>query len=244
MAGSAAPRRRAAGDRRPRPHGRRRPTFLPVASSPLVALRFVFRVGSQDDPKGKEGLAALTAAMVAEGGTKDLTYDQLLEQFYPMAAGSRRRLPQEVTVFAGEVHRDNLAAYVPLVTSMLTTPRFAPEDFERLQNEALDYLTKTLRGGNDEELGKWTLQLALYQDHPYGHVDQGTVAGLKAITLDDVKAFHKQHYTREALDARASPAASIRRSSDELEQRPRLARRRGRPPRRSCPSPRRRRGSR
>ena len=49
-------------------------TFLPIASTPLVALRFVFNVGSQDDPKGKEGLAALTAAMVAEGGTKDLSY--------------------------------------------------------------------------------------------------------------------------------------------------------------------------
>jgi zinc protease len=86
------------------------------------------------------------------------------------------------------------------VTSMLTTPRFAPEDFERLQNESIDYLTKTLRGGNDEELGKWTLQLALYRNHPYGHVSQGTVAGLKAITLDDVKAFHKQHYALGGLN--------------------------------------------
>ena len=46
--------------------------LLPSPSSPLVAFRFVFRVGSQNDPKGKEGLAALTAAMVAEGGTKSL----------------------------------------------------------------------------------------------------------------------------------------------------------------------------
>src|SRR5439155_12439890 len=38
-------------------------TFLPVAATPLVALRFVFQAGAEDDPKGKEGLAALTAAM-------------------------------------------------------------------------------------------------------------------------------------------------------------------------------------
>jgi zinc protease len=174
-------------------------TFLPVASTPLVALRFVFQVGSQDDPKGKEGLAALTAAMVAEGGTKDLSYDQLLEKFYPMAASLSGSCRREVSVFSGEVHRDNLAAYTPLVTGMLTTPRFAPDDFERLRNEAIDDLTKTLRGGNDEELGKWTLQLALYKDHPYGHVNRGTVAGLKAITLDEVKAFHKQYYARNTL---------------------------------------------
>ena len=137
--------------------------------------------------------------MLAEGGTKSLSYEQLLERFYPMAAGLDGSCRKEVTVFLGTVHRDNLQAYIPLATEMLTTPRFATEDFERLRNEALDYVTKTLRGNNDEELGKWTLQSRLYEGHPYGHPDRGTVEGLKAITLDDVKAFHKKHFTREAL---------------------------------------------
>lgn len=178
---------------------RKTATYLPSASSPMVALRVVFRVGSQDDPKGKEGLAALTAALVAEGGSKDLTYEQVLERFYPMAAELSGACRKEVTVFAAVVHRDNLAAYAKIVSGMIVEPRFAPEDLERLRNESLDYLTKSLRGGNDEELGKWTLQRALYADHPYGHVDRGTVAGLKAITLDDVKAFHRAHYTQAKL---------------------------------------------
>lgn len=175
-------------------------TFLPSESSPLVALRFVFRVGSAEDPRGKEGLAALTAAMVAEGGTKDLTYEQVLKRFYPMAAGLSSACRKEVSVFEGEVHRDNLAEYTRLAGAMLTTPRFSPSDFDRLRNEALDYLSKTLRGGADEELGKWTLQLELFKSHPYGHVDRGTVEGLKAITLDDVRAFHKRHYTLANLN--------------------------------------------
>jgi zinc protease len=173
--------------------------FLPSRSTPLVALRFVLRAGSQDDPKGKEGLAALTAAMVAEGGTKELAYDQILEKFYPMAASLSGSCRKEVTVFSGEIHRDNLAAYEAIATAMLTRPRFDPEDFERLRNEAIDYVSKTLRGNNDEELGKWTLQVELYKDHPYGHVDRGTVQGLKSITLDDVKAFHRAHYHRGNL---------------------------------------------
>ena len=175
------------------------PTFLPSKSTPLVALRLVFRVGSEDDPPGKEGLAALTAAMLAEGGTTELTYDQILTKFYPMAAGLSASCRKEVTVLSGEVHRDNLAKYVPLAASMIASPRFAPDDFERLKSEALDYVSKILRAANDEELGKWTLQVELYKGHPYGHVDRGTVAGLKAITLDDVKAFHREHFTRESL---------------------------------------------
>ena len=131
------------------------PTLLNSPANPLVALRVVFRAGSQDDPPGKEGLAALTAAMVAEGGTRSLSYEQILEAFYPMAAMLGGECHKELTVFAGTIHRDNLAAYIPLVTDMITQPRFAAEDFERLRNEALDYITKTLRGNNDEELGKW-----------------------------------------------------------------------------------------
>jgi zinc protease len=174
-------------------------TFLPSQSSPLVAVRFVFRVGSQHDPRGKEGLAALTAAMVGEGGTKELTYEQLLKKFYPMASGLSAACRKEVTVFEGEVHRDNLSEFARLAVSMLTTPRFAPEDFERLRNEAIDHVSKTLRGNNDEELGKSTLLVELFREHPYGHVDRGTVKGLKSITLEDVRAFHRTHYTLGSL---------------------------------------------
>jgi zinc protease len=159
----------------------------------------VVRAGSQDDPPGKEGLAALTAAMVAEGGTKSLSYDQVLAAFYPMATSLDHVCRKEVTVFSSTVHRDNLRAYISLATEMITQPRFAPEDFERLRNQALDYVTKFLRGNNDEELGKWTLQTELYKNHPYGHPDQGTADGLNAITLEDVKEFHRHRYTNQAL---------------------------------------------
>ena len=44
--------------------------------------------------------------------------------------------------------------------------------------------------------GKTTLlRMIIGQEKP----DRGTIEGLKAITLDDVKAFHHKHYTLEAL---------------------------------------------
>src|SRR5262249_34157696 len=150
---------------------------IPAGDTPLVAVRFAVRVGSQDDPPGKEGLAALTAAMVTEGGAGQLSYQQGLARFYPMATSLSGACREALTVFSGTVHRAHLLRYLPLVVSMIHAPRFAPEDFERLRNEAVDYVSKTLRAGNDEELGKWALQVALYQGHPYGHVDRGTVEG-------------------------------------------------------------------
>jgi zinc protease len=176
------------------------PTLLSSPANPLVAVRVVFRAGSQNDPVGKEGLAALTAAMIAEGGTQSLTYRQVLEALYPMAASLGGECHKELTVFSGTIHRDNLAVYIPIVTDMIIRPRFAPEDFDRLKNESIDYITKSLRGNDDEQLGKWTLQVEIYKNHPYGHPDTGTAQGLKSITLEDVKEFHRRHYSRPALE--------------------------------------------
>ena len=174
-------------------------TLLYSASDPLVAFRVVFTVGSQNDPPGKEGLAALTASMVAEGGSKSLTYNQILAAFYPMAATVNGACYKEMTVFDGVIHRDNMRTYFPIATEVIAQPRFDPADFERLRNEAIDYVTKTLRGNNDEALGKWALQTEIYKDHPYGHPDVGTAQGLKSITLEDVKKFHRRHYSRNSL---------------------------------------------
>ena len=50
-----------------------RTVLLPSPGNPLVAIRLFFEVGGSDDPHGKEGLAALTAAMLGEGGTRERT---------------------------------------------------------------------------------------------------------------------------------------------------------------------------
>lgn len=167
-----------------------------ASTSPLVALRIGFSVGSQNDPPGKEGLAALTARMLAEGGSQQVPYAELLERLYPLAAGMGGDCDKELTVFTGEVHRDKLDEFYALFADTLLRPRFDPSDFARLRDEQISALEADLRGNDDENLGKWTLQLALYPpSHPYGHVDTGTVQGLKSITLDDVKEFYRTHYT-------------------------------------------------
>jgi zinc protease len=100
-----------------------------------VALRVAFRAGAQDDPPGKEGLAALTARLVSEGGYGDVTYEQLLEKLYPLAAEIGGDCDKELTAFTGSVHPDNLAAFARLLGRVLLKPRFGEADFERIRQE-------------------------------------------------------------------------------------------------------------
>jgi len=176
-----------------------RTVFLPSPGNPLVALRVYFKLGSVDDPKGKEGLAALTGDIVGQGGTKARTYAEVLDALYPLAASIRVTGDKESLVFSGMVHRDNVERFADLLADQILTPRFAEDDFTRNRQDALDYVTKTLRGTADEDLGKQAMATVLYQGHPYGTPTPGTVAGLTAITLDDVKAFHASHFSRDRL---------------------------------------------
>ncbi len=161
----------------------RSPTF----SFPTVRrwLRFAlqFMSGAAADPKGKEGVAALTAAMLAQGGSRTMTYEQIVEAMYPMATSFGWQIDKEMTVFTGTTHVDNLDKYYGLISQMLLDPGFRADDFSRLKTDAINFLKVSLRESNDEELGKEYLYNIIYDGHPYEHHNMGTVSSLEKLTL-------------------------------------------------------------
>jgi zinc protease len=137
--------------------------------------------------------------MLSGGGTKDLTYRQVTEAFYPMATSLGSQVDQEMTVFEGATHTDNLQAYYKLVRSMLLEPGWREDDLKRLKDQAINAIKTGLRGSNDEELGKEVLYSAIYTGTPYASYSQGAISNLERITLDDVKLFYTQHYRQSNL---------------------------------------------
>jgi zinc protease len=82
---------------------------------------------------------------------------------------------------------------------LIVAPRLDLADFERNRDYLTNAIVSTLRGNDDEELGKQTLNALLYEGHPYEATEMGTEQGLAAITIDDVRAFHAAHYTQDNL---------------------------------------------
>ncbi len=169
---------------------------LAVADNPMIHLRIILDVGSAYDPEGKEGLGALTFSMLADGGTKTLSYKDIMGKFYPMAASVSMSMDKEMTAFYGTIHKDNLNGYYAIFKDMLLDPGFREEDFIRLKTNQLDFLDKTLVNNMDEQFGKEILNLKMYAGHPYGHHEYGTVESVKSLTLGDVKAYYKEHFVR------------------------------------------------
>src|SRR5213594_1972143 len=171
------------------------PTVLLPGTSPLVTFRILFMTGSAFDPPGKEGLAALTASMLAQGGTRSMSYDQIVQALYPMASSINAQVDKEMTVFTGTTHIENLDRYYALLKDILLDPGLRAEDFKRLRDDAINFLKVSLRESNDEELGKEELYNIIYTGHPYGHHNTGKISSLEKLTLDDVRGFYRDHYT-------------------------------------------------
>jgi zinc protease len=171
------------------------PILLPTPSEPTISYSVWFQVGSQNDPPGKEGLAYLTGQMLADASTLDNRYEEILELLYPIASNYQIRVDREMTTLTGRTHRDNVAVFSQLYADAYLRPAFDESDFQRIKNDTINYLENVLRYSSDEELGKAALNSSIFAGTPYAHPPQGTVDGLNAITLEDVRNFYQQYFT-------------------------------------------------
>jgi zinc protease len=163
---------------------------LKLPKSDIIVLKLMFKNGSICDVKGKEGITIMTADMIAEGGTTILTSSEIQDKIYPWAASMSVSVDKQVSIFTFEVHKDHLNDFYPIILDLFISPRFAEDDFNRIRSNQLNYVSEVIRSSSDEEYSKKYLEDLLFRGTNMQHLVQGTVSGVEAIHLDDVK----QHY--------------------------------------------------
>ncbi len=173
--------------------------LLPSDDSNTVSFRFLFEAGSANDPEGQKGMTALCAFLMANGGTTALTYPELTEALFPMAADISVNVDRDQTVFFGRVHKDEAARYYELIRDVLVSPRMEEKDFQRIRDQVKTDLTLSLKGNDDEELGKAALHWLMYEGHPYGPPVQGIASDLDGSTLEAVKEQREKNFCASRL---------------------------------------------
>ena len=170
----------------------------PNAASPLMTMRMVFRVGSIHDPAGKEGLARLTASMIADASTQNRGLAELEKAYAATGSGLGALVDKELTSFSVTAPKIKAGEALDLAMEQMLEAGFKDDDFQRLRAQQLNALNIGLKASNDEELGKLALESRMFAE-PYAHPVLGTTRGLQAITLADVKTFAKSYYTKQRL---------------------------------------------
>lgn len=172
---------------------------LKLPNSNKIVVKFMFRNGSITDPAGKEGLTNATASVIAGGGTGDLSYSQIQDKIYPMAASYGASTDKEVSIFTFEVHKDWLKEFYPIMIGLMTNPAFKDEDFQRVISNQQNYVDQVIRASSDEDYSKKALEDFLFRGTNYQHMVAGKTASVKNISLGDIRNQYRNFFTKNNL---------------------------------------------
>ncbi|HEX8705721.1 MAG TPA: pitrilysin family protein, partial [Myxococcaceae bacterium] len=158
----------------------------------VISLRW----GTEQTLMGREEAAKAAGAMLMRG-TKTKSRQQLKDTLDRLKArvgvdGG----PLGASVFV-EVKRENLPEVLRLVAEVLREPGFDEKEFALLQQERLAGMEKA-RSEPDTQ-GGYAYRRALGSHYPKGHpyyapTVEEELAGLKAVTLEQARAFHREFY--------------------------------------------------
>ncbi len=158
---------------------------------PLISFSITFMGGAnQFEPAGKQSAASLTAALLSEG-TKSRDAEALSNALQLLGTSINSSVAGE----SGSISFRSTAAKFPatldILAEMLVTPTFPQAGLERLRGQRLVQLTQAR--AQTGAIANRVFPRVVYGDaHPYGRVV--TEESLKAVTRDDIAAFHKAYY--------------------------------------------------
>ena len=164
--------------------------LLPVADDPTISFRIWFKVGSQNDPPGKEGLAAITGRDARRGArpSRTATSRSSTSSFRWPAGYSAVDLGRDDGHLRPRPQGQPRPSTIRCLIEAILAPAFKQEDLDRLKSQTLNYLENTLRYASDEELGKAVLYNDDLRRHALrAHSRPGRSRACEAITLDDVR---------------------------------------------------------
>jgi zinc protease len=172
---------------------------------PLVNIVITVRTGRYLEPAGQEGLAGITGAQIRRGGTKNLTAEQLDERFAFLAAQASSGIGDTSGAAGLNCLRDNLDESLRLFVEMLKEPRFQEDRLQLAKEQAFQEMKK--RNDESEEIEGREWSVLLYGEDFFTN-RFSTEASVKAITRDDLVAFHRRYYSPANMIAAVSGSFS------------------------------------
>ena len=161
--------------------------FIETHRVPLVEVLAVVRAGAAADPKGKEGLANLTAAMLDRGAGQRSALE-ISDAVDYLGADLSAGVGWDETTVGVNVPSERLGEALAILADVVRRPTFPEEELERVRRELLTDLLQW----RDEPaaLARVAFARALYGEHAYGRATEGSERTVRGITRADLQRFH------------------------------------------------------
>jgi zinc protease len=193
---------------------------------PAVSMRLLIRAGSASDPKGKTGLAHVTASLLDQGtlGTTSQSATEFNDAIDFIGGAATTGAGSDLTFANMIVMKDSFDTGLRMLSDMVRRPAFADAEIARQRQQLLSSLQVSF--DDPDFIANAVFDRLVYGFHPYGLPQSGTPGTLASITRADVVAFHQKYFVpNNAIlaivgDVTADEAfASVRRVFGDWERR-------------------------
>jgi zinc protease len=158
---------------------------------PVVSMRMLIQAGSAHDPKGKTGVAALTAALLDQGtGTR--TAAEIADTIDSIGGGLGTGAGSDLSFTNVVVMKDSFDLGLELLSDVVRNPAFHQEEIDRQRQQALSGLKVSFE--DPDYVASLVFDRLVYGFHPYGLPNSGTPESLQAITAKDLHEFHAKYF--------------------------------------------------
>jgi len=165
-------------------------TMVPFGQVPKVAIRLVVGAGNVYESKDEVWLADLTGNLMREG-TVAKPADVVAREFAGMGGELGISVGPDTTSISTEVLAERAADAVQLIADVAARPRLPDSELARVKGNLLRQLA--IQKASPQAIAQEKFAQLLYGDHPYGRLFP-TEAALKGYTIDQVRAFQRNHY--------------------------------------------------
>ena len=165
--------------------------FVELHKVPLVQVIVVVRAGAAADPQGKPGLANLTAEMLdrGAGGRSALELSDAVDH---LGAEISAAAGWDETNIGLSVPSERLGEALAILADVVRRPAFPREELERVRRELL---TELLQWRDEPQaIARVAFARAVYGDHPYGRVTEGSERSVRAASREDLERFHRSFF--------------------------------------------------
>ena len=158
---------------------------------PLVNISILVHTGSYLEPAGKEGLAGITGYLLARGGTKSKSAEDLEERLAFLAAQLNSGIGENSGSVSLNLLSKDLDEGLGILREVLTAPRFQDDKIDLRKEQII----QSMKQRNDESANIESREagfLAFGENFWSNH--HSTEASVKSLTHADLDEFHQKWF--------------------------------------------------
>ncbi len=158
---------------------------------PMLTIRLLIPAGSMHDVPGREGVAGLTAGLIAKGAA-GMSAEEISETVEGVGGSLEAYADRDYTIVAGSFMARDFRLGLDILGRVVLSPDFPGDEVER----EISIKEAGLQGIKEQpsSLASREFISRLIGDHPYAHPVDGTLESIAAISRDDLVGFHRARY--------------------------------------------------